>query len=250
MLLDSLESSVTAKALAEDLLDSLDGNGIAVFRYGALVDDDGSDASGGRLLLVAKAVDLPTLRRAGPAAVRARKSGYRVRIDTADNLLRSADTHPVFTLTLMDTRELLIGDDVLQTLTVAPEDLRLRVEQSLRSLIHDLTDEYLFAPRNEMRVERLLRRCGNRLVYLLAGLALIKGHLSLPDGPGGFGGAEAILTAATPLLDEDGIKALDMLRACARRELNPAGADLQALLGAALSLLQALVEQADTHGEG
>ena len=250
MLLDTAESPVSVHALAENLLECLEDDAVAVFRYGALAEDESHEASGGRLLLVSKRVDLEVLKRIGSDAVAARKAGWRVRIDTVDDLLRSADTHPVFTLTLMDTRELLAGTDVLEGLTVAPADLRLRIEQSLRSLVHELTDEYLFAPRNEMRIEKLLRRCGNRLVYLLAGLALIKGHLKPPEGPGGFGGADAIIKAARPLFDDDGAETVAMLRACAKRELNPAGDDLHALLGHTLSLLGSLVEQADTHEAG
>jgi hypothetical protein len=248
MLVDASEIDYGPGELAHELMAALGQEAEAVYRYGLHQAGDGGN-SAGRLLVVAHQVDMKTLRVAGSAAVRARKLGFPVRLDTAQNLVRAADTHPVFTLTLMDTRELLAGTEVLNELVVEMTDLRLRVEQSLRSLIHGLTDEFLFAPRNEMRIERLLRRVGHRLIYLLAGLLMVKGKMAIPVAAGDLGGPENIEQCAAQVLDQNGVRTLRLLRRYALREVNLAGNDLHDLLDATLALLQALVQLADEAGE-
>lgn len=247
MLLDTQESFASLEQLVEEFADALGPRLEAIYRYGLRHHDAAGVDEGGRLLLVVDRVDLAVLRMAGAASVHARKTGLRSRIDTAQDLIRAADTHPVLTLTLLDTRELLAGSDVLGAMHVEPGDLRLRVEQALRGLTHELTDEFLFAPRNELRVERLLRRCGHRLIYLLAGLLLIKGHVEPPTEVGGLGGAVKILSSAQSLLDGEDARTLTALHQFSKREVNLAGENLYALFGATLNLLQTLTNHADTH---
>ena len=247
MLLETAESGVRVDELAEEVEQALGTHLQALYRYGLRHRDVDGDDEGGRLLLVVERVDLRVLRAAGPASVHARKNGLRTRIDTLGELLRAADTHPVLTLTLMDTRQLICGTDVLTALHVEAADLRLRVEQALRGLRHDLTDEFLFAPRNELRLERTLRRAGQRLVYLLAGLLMVKGHLELPQEVGALGGAPGILRAAEHLLNDTDRRTLKALSEFSRREVTLAGDGLLQLFGAALDLLSTLIEYADTH---
>jgi hypothetical protein len=247
VVIDTSASSSDAARFAADFETSLGSRLLAVYRYGLRHPGIDGEDGGGRLLVVVDALSMATLRAAGPASVAARKGGLRVRMDTAHDLVRAADTHPVLTMTLMDTRELLAGNDVLVDLSVEPADMRLRVEQALRGLRHELTDEFLFAPRNEVRVERVLRRTAGRLVYLLAGLLVVKGHMQLPERAGGLGGMGAILKVSEALLSSAEGETLAALQSYARHDVTVTGEGLFTLFAATLDLLGGLIQYADTH---
>jgi hypothetical protein len=93
-----------------------------------------------RVLALCDRVDVDVLGKAAPVAAVARKMGLEMRLDTADDLVRGADAFPDLALELLDTKRLVRGDDVLASLAldVHPDDLRLRLEQSLRALHQDL----------------------------------------------------------------------------------------------------------------
>ncbi len=248
----------TIEELVAAFRDALGDRLRAIYRYGAPLhrpeeptsdgEADATERGARRLLILVDRVDLKALRRSGKTAVAARKLGFKVRLDTSPDILGSSDTHPVFALSLLDTKELLHGDDLLANLTIRPEHLRIHVEQALRTLFHELTDGFLHAPRNEERVTRLLRQCGRRLVYLLEGLLILRGELDPPTGTVAPPRAvDAIIAAAAPVVDEAGRELTARLWELADREESLAGDELYATFGGTIDLLRALIVVADTH---
>lgn len=242
-LAEPVDAGDVAKRLGEVLGDRL----LAVYRYGRSL---AGDEAGGRLLVVVDAIDMDLLKTVGPITVRSRKGGLRVRLDTREDLLDSADTSPILTLVLLDSRQLLAGEDVLAGLGVEAADLRLRVEQALRNLLQELVDAYLFAPRNELMTGRALRRAGQRLVYSLEGLLLVKGHLQSTSGERAPSkGPDGLLEACAPLTSEAERATLRRLWRFVGGEVDVAGDELTGLFGATLELLKTLIRHADTHGK-
>ena len=218
----------------------------AVYAYGATLGDDGDTQR--RLLVLVDELDLRALQAAGPIAVEARRGGMHVRVDTAQDLLRGADAFPVFSLALLGGRELLLGDDLLRTLEVNPQDLRLHLEQALRKLLHELTDQFLFAPRNTLRIGRQLRRTGRRLVYLLEGLLILRGELERPTGEHAPDRSpEDVLRASHSVLTTPERETLDELWRIAGSDAPLQGDALYRLYGSTLGVLKSLVNLVDTH---
>ena len=145
----------------------------AVYRFGSDV-ARGKGAGHERLLVLVDALDRDVLDRASDAVWTAQKAGVRVRVDSADNLIRGSDAFPAFALELRDHRALVHGEDVLRDLDVNPTHLRLHVEQGLRSMQRDLVRLYLErGARPDEAAE--LRRNLRKLLYLLEGAILAAG---------------------------------------------------------------------------
>ncbi|PIE17340.1 MAG: hypothetical protein CSA65_09265 [Proteobacteria bacterium] len=119
-----------------------------------------------RLLLVVDGVDRALLDDIAPIATRAHRAGVALRLETQEALIRGTDAFPVFSLELLDTAQLVCGDDLLPQLKIEPGRLRLRLEQSLRTMHRDLVRAYLESGGAPQRLATELRRAAHRLIYL------------------------------------------------------------------------------------
>ncbi len=174
------ENENALQQVVRTLNEALAGRLVAIYRFGSLM-VSGQRAPKARLLVLVDAIDGDVLDRGAPVVALAAKSGIVLRFDRAENILRGADAFPAFSLELIETSELLAGNDVLADLTVVPSLLRLHVEQGMRGMERDLIQAYLEGqPREELI--RTLRRSTRRLVFLLQG-ALIAARVE-PPNPG------------------------------------------------------------------
>jgi hypothetical protein len=156
-----------SEELLKSLGETLGARLKAVYRFGSDV-ARGKGAGHERLLILVERVDRGLLDEVSDAVWHAQKAGVRVRIDSADNLIRGADAFPAFALELRENRALVSGEDVLATLDVNPKHLRLHVEQGLRSMQRDLVKLYLErGARPDEAAE--LRRSLRKLLFLLEG---------------------------------------------------------------------------------
>ncbi len=167
------EERLSFRGLAEQLAVTLGDRLEAVYRFGSDF-ARGPRRSRGRLLVLVKKLEAPVLSIAQDLSKEARAQNIVLRFDTTENIERSVDVFPVFSLDLIGTRELLQGDDVLASLEVHPEHLRLNVEHSLRKVHRDLLQLYL----NEADPRVLsaeLRRNARRLILLLDAVLIVLG---------------------------------------------------------------------------
>lgn len=153
---------------------------VALYQYGSNF-ARGQKAPDAHLLLLVSNLEPALLDEVRPLGKLAREANVRVRFDTRDIVARSADVFPIFTLEFLETRSLLLGDDVLADLEVRPDYLRLRVEQSLRSAYRDLFSAYAESE-DETSLVPHLRRAVRKSVYLLRAIGLVC-KVELPDVP-------------------------------------------------------------------
>lgn len=210
----------------------------AVYAYGSEF-GRGAKAPDANLLVLVKAIDRALLEDARTLAVAAREARISMRLETANDVLRSTDVFPVFVLELSDTKVLLAGTDVLSNLAVEKADLRLRVEQALRVLRRDLLRAYVeSADDRALAVE--LRRSVKKAVYLLRALALVC-NVELGSTPS----AETTIDAVVGALLPEHREVLHRMRRFATFEDALEHDDLVLLYCESLASLSALVDKVD-----
>ena len=162
-----------------------------------------------------------------------------IRLDTAKDVLRCADVFPVFALELLDTKELVFGRDVLDTLAVHPAELRGRIEQSLRHIHRELLQTYLVAD-GDRGLAKALRASVRKSIYLLRALTLVSGQdVAAPST------VEALIDAVT-LIDGDERPMWHRMRRFAAFEDTLEHAELVRLYSDALNTFASLIDRVDT----
>ncbi len=193
------DSKEIANAIAAILGDRL----LAVYRFGSDY-VRGPRAVQMHLLVVVDQLDRVLLDQIVPIAQDAQRARIVLRVDTTNNLVRGVDAFPAFSLELLETKELITGTDVLAELEVDTSFLRLRIEQSLRGITHDLIRIYLKRPTRQELIRRL-RQATHKLVYLLKG-ALIAGGMDVPSPPTPDAIITAVISSLRPGGDPDNWK--------------------------------------------
>lgn len=228
------------EAFVQSLVQLLGEQLDAVYRYGAAF-GRGPEAPRARLLILIKTVDVEMLQKLELPVRRAREQKLLLRVNTAPHLLQSADVFPVLALELIDTKELLHGRDVLAALEVHPRHLRLRIEQTLRTVRRDLIDGFLETA-DEARRARTLRLSIRKAIYLLRALAMI-GDLRLPEA---VSVEDLVESVTAEFLPEGQTATWQRLQRFAAFELSPG--NLTELYGQtidAISLLTDVVDKLD-----
>jgi hypothetical protein len=193
-----------------------------------------------RLLVLVTEINAAVLAEMSALTPKAREASFQIRLDTANDVICCADVFPVFVLELLDTKELLAGQEVLQSLQVRPEHLRRRVEQSLRMLHRDLIRGYLDAT-GDGALAHQLRLNVRKSVYLLRALALVC-KLELPDPPTVEAAVDVVVSK---LLSDKDVSVWHRMRKFAGFEEVLEHDDLVVLYGDALSAFSALVDAVD-----
>ncbi len=200
----------------------------------------GPSAKAARLLMLVDKLDADLLIDMRPLAKLANESNLQLRFDTKGNVFRSADVFPVFSVELLDTKELIEGNDVLADLRVHPEHLRLHIEQTLRGLRRDLLAAYV-ADEDDLTLAGHLRQTIRKSIYLLRSLAIIC-ELKLSDEESVEVLVDAVITRLTPDVDRE---IWHRLRKMANFEEPSKPEDLVALFEGALHAFSTLVEAVD-----
>ena len=212
---------------------------VAIYQFGSNF-ARGPMAKDARMLMIVSKVDPQLLLDVKPLAKRARNANLQLRFDTKNDLFCSADVFPVFTLELLDTKNLIRGTDVLGDLEIHPDHLRHRVEQSLRGLHRDLLRAYVAAEDDRGLVVDL-RVAVRKSVYLLRALTLVC-KLELPAVPA----VELLIDEVIGKLVPDGDRAVwHRLRRMANFEEPTPPEQLVALYGDALQAFSQLVDAVD-----
>ena len=95
------------------------------------------------ILVAAENISIPVLKELVPAISEARMSGISPFFTTAADMLASADVFPVKFMSMRDRYVVLEGEDILASLQIKKENLRLRCEQEARNIHMRLTRFYV-----------------------------------------------------------------------------------------------------------
>lgn len=131
------------KRLGADLGEDL----VSVVLYGsAAAGDHSGRRSDYNILVVVQQLGLDALRAMRKTALAWARAGNRPPLlFTAGQLRGSADAFPIELLDMRDARQTLYGEDLLQDIEVAPENLRLELEHELKGRLLSLREAYLLA---------------------------------------------------------------------------------------------------------
>ncbi|MEM6991398.1 MAG: hypothetical protein AAF721_12900 [Myxococcota bacterium] len=210
----------------------------AAYRFGSDI-ARGKGKGQARVLVAVASIDRALLDEVGPVISQAQQDGIRVRLDTADNLLRGADAFPAFSLELIRHRSLLAGNDVLADLKVEPAHLRLRVEHGLRGIQRDLVSGYI---EGKLHGGSLLevRRSTRRLLFLVEG-ALMAAGTDLGEAPTP---ATLIAKIREPLRDDPDAPWETFTQFLAG-ELSLSTEGMRTLYGSLLAILERVIDHVD-----
>jgi len=210
----------------------------AAYRFGSEI-GRGKGKGHPRVLIVLDALDRALLDQVRPVVGEGRREGIRVRLDTADNLVRGADAFPAFSLELIRHRTLLAGDDVLAELTVQTADLRLHVEHGLRGIFRDLVAAYVA---DKIHGDSLLdiRRTTRRLLFLLEGALLARGA-EVTDDPT----PEEIIAKTREKLRDDPDAPWATFERFLNGDLKLDTSGMRELYGALLAILERVIDYVD-----
>ena len=123
------------------------------------------------VLLACRRCDAEVLRAIGPSLQRAWRS-QRVRpyLVTAAEVPRIADVFPLKLLEIEDAHVVLHGPDLLASVEIDREHLRLRVEQELRNMLVRLRWDLVHSHDEPVETQRLLMQLGHRLRTVMFGV--------------------------------------------------------------------------------
>ncbi len=130
----------------------------SVILYGsAAAGDHSGRRSDYNVLVVAGTLGSDVLAALAPVARAWKRAGNPPPLlFTRERLQRSADVFPIELLDMRDCHRVLHGEDVLATVEVSRENLRLEIEHELKGKIIQLREGYLLAAGSRRRVRRLL----------------------------------------------------------------------------------------------
>lgn len=210
----------------------------AAYRFGSDV-ARGRGKGQPRMLVLVNRIDRPLLDEIRPVVSEAQQQGIRVRLDTADNLVRGADAFPAFSLELIRHRKLIDGKDVLAELSVETKDLRLHVEHGLRGIFRDLVSGYIDGKIHGASLLEV-RRATRRLIFLLEGALLADGRdIGKTPTP------EEIIGAVRSMLSDDPDPPWQTFQRFLDGDLALSTAGMQDLYGALFSILNRVIDHVD-----
>jgi predicted nucleotidyltransferase len=232
------------KALHEALGQEL----VAVALYGSAArgdwEQDSSDVNVLVVLHTAKLKQLDQLIE--PLDVAQRAGAVRLLVVTKRDLERSSDVFPLRFLEMQRTHVLLWGEeDPLEAVDIAWDELRLDVEQAIKSLLWKLRQRYIL---DAHRPERL----GEALIKGISSFWVSMGALMfLEDGQWWVSGKEKIAQAMVRELEVDE-QLIEKLEALRRGQLEPTPEQTRTLFDHFVRLVELAAERADAlqRGEG
>jgi hypothetical protein len=162
--------------LVQELQEVLGNELVALILYGEAVSHNNALRQGEvALLVVMKDVSTDLLDMiAMPIRRGIREYRLSVMILSQDELHRSTDVFPVKFLSMQRHHRLLCGKDVLQSLEIGIEHLRLRCEQEIKNLMLRLHQWYVLQATMPDQLERTLKRAVVSFLRNLAVLAELK----------------------------------------------------------------------------
>lgn len=162
--------------MVKHLEDALGANLKSAILFGSAAAGDhmgaGSDFN---LLIISERLSVEDLKRVMPHSNKWIRSGNPPPLFfTWERLKRSCDVFPIEILDIVDARRILSGEDLVASLTVSGENLRLQLEHELKGKLIQLREGFLGTKGKSSRIIRLLvESLSSFLVLARASLRLL-----------------------------------------------------------------------------
>ncbi|MHC4580516.1 MAG: nucleotidyltransferase domain-containing protein [Planctomycetota bacterium] len=133
-------------ALCRTLSDMSDIDVKCICLYGSAARDDYRPGKSDiNILVVLEHIDVPVLKKVLDPVSRGRRHGIAPFFITEMNLRSSADVFPVKFLAMQESYQVLSGCNLLGSLDIGREHLRLRCEQQIKNLLLRMRRHYIMA---------------------------------------------------------------------------------------------------------
>jgi hypothetical protein len=147
-----MKDAITLTDFRDALLEILGDNLQSIVLYGnATIHDYHPESFDKNVLIVVREKSTRVLREIMKPIQRINKWGFETLIMTKENLSSSTDVFPIRYHSMKESHVLLWGDDLLESLDIHPDHLRLNCEQELRLLLLDLEMYFLDMKGKELK---------------------------------------------------------------------------------------------------
>ena len=175
-------------------LENLFGDALeAVVLYGSAAGTEFNPDSSDINLLVITAKPVPEklieLGKAGKKQIQ--KHRISMQIQTLEEFTSSSDVFPMEYLDMINRREILLGTDPLEGITVDPAHLRHQVEERLRGSVNAFRQALLSSGKSDKALRRILVEWFGAQTALLRGLLRLKKEEHIPFGADALAGRVA-----------------------------------------------------------
>lgn len=198
--------------------------------------DKGSDYN---VLVVTRKLGVEDLTALGPLSSSWRKAGNPPPLYfTLERLQKSADVFPIELMDMRESHRVLYGEDVVDSVEIHPENLRLILERELKSALIQLNEGFLLTEGKPRQIRKLM------VDSLATVLVLFRAALRLYE-------------AEIPQLKIDAMRALRshidfdenvLMKIEAMKQDRPTGEeDLPALFQTYLDTVESVVDKIDAH---
>lgn len=153
--------------------------------YGSLVENDhlesGDDAKI-NFMIILEEINTEILDIVGAALRKAKSNKIALLTLSNDDLISSTDVFPIKFLNIKRNHNVYRGKDVIASLEISKQNLRLRCEQEVKNLMLRLRQSYLSMGQNRKTLSLLIKRAYNSLIRNLSIIIELKsGELKSGD---------------------------------------------------------------------
>jgi len=164
------------KYVVEKTIEKHNENIISIFVYGSIMTKDFNEKSSDvNIAIVVKNMSIVTLK----SLMDIIKKGLKKKINvplflTPEYVKKSLDTFPMEFLTMNDTKCILYGDDILETIQINKEDLRKECEYQLKGKILTIRQAFLEQSLNKKNLEIFMKRSLKALMPVFQNVLRLK----------------------------------------------------------------------------
>jgi len=186
------------------------------------------------VLIAAENISLPVLKELMPAISEARMAAISPFFITAEDMRASADVFPVKFMSMRESYVVLDGEDILASLRIKKENLRLRCEQEARN-IHMRLTRYFVTASGRGLFQSVAKMAGGFFETLRAALSI---------------GSEKLIAAEEVFAEAEkrfGIAELDLkkIKAAKRMNVSPGPDESEAVFMMLLNAAETLAKHID-----
>ena len=163
-------------SFCDDLEQELGGKFISGVLYGPLAGSESSDYDKGviNFMILLNEINTEVLDIVGAALRRVKSCKISLLTLSEDDLVSSTDVFPIKFLNIKRNHVVYRGKDLISSLEISKQNLRLRCEQEVKNLMLRLRQSYLSIGQNRKTLSMLIKRAYNSMIRNMSVVVEIK----------------------------------------------------------------------------
>ena len=173
---NSTDSSKCLDLFCDEMESKLGSKFISGVLYGYSVEEDGSDNDKGviNFMIVLSEINTEILDIVGGSLRKAKSRKISLLTLSEDDLITSTDVFPIKFLNIKRNHKIYRGHDVVSSLEISKQNLRLRCEQEVKNLMLRLRQSYLSIGQNRNTLSTLIKRAYGSMMRNMSVIVEIK----------------------------------------------------------------------------